>query len=177
MNTEEKMVILGVATGIGFVVCAYAFDQIRSNQVLLENKMDGVLGVRDSIASTLDVDIPEAIVKSAVEKAVDKRANDAAAHVIKSIAKSIDMNVTDIVKESYNNIEDDVKKALLDKINLQTLDDIKKLAAKEISKKVPFPSLTLSNSGMDDIVKSCAENGMSAWEIERIIKAAKGESK
>lgn len=177
MNTEEKMVILGIATGVGFVVCAYEFDQIRSNQVLLENKMDGVLGVRDSIANALDVDIPEAVIKSAVEKAVDKSANDAAAHVLKSMTKSIDNNVTDIIKKSYNNVEDDVKKALLDKINLQTLDDIKKLAAKEIAKKVPFPSLSLSNNGLDDIVKSCAESGMSAWEIERIIKAAKGETK
>ena len=58
------------------------------------------------------------------------------------MTKSIDNQVHDIVKDSYNNIEDDVKKALLDKINLQTIDDIKKLAA--------------------------------AWEIERIIKAAKG---
>lgn len=177
MNTEEKIMLLGIATGVGFVVCAYAFDRIRSNQALLENKMDGVLGVRDSVANALDVDIPEAIVKSAVEKAVDKSANDAATHVLKSMTKSIDKNVTDIVKESYNNVEGDVKKALLDKINLQTIDDIKKLAAKEIAKKVPFPSLSLSNNGLDDIVKSCAENGMSAWEIERIIKAAKGESK
>lgn len=32
----------------------------------------------------------------------------------------------------------DVKKALLDKINLQTIDDIKKLAAKEIAKSSIF---------------------------------------
>ena len=174
MNTEEKVVVMGIATGIGFAMCAYAFDQIRSNQVLLENKMDKVLGVRDSIANTLDIDIPEAIVKSAVEKAVDKSATDAATHIFKSMAKSIDNHVNDIVKDSYENIENDVKKALLDKINLQTLDDIKKLAAKEIAKKVPFSTLTFSNSGLDEIVKSCTEKGMSAWEIERIIKAAKG---
>ena len=174
MNTEEKVVMMGIATGVGFMVCAFAFDQIRSNQVLLENKMDKVLGVRDSIANTLDIDIPEAIIKSAVEKAVDKSATDAATHVFKSMAKSIDNQVHDIVKDSYNNIEDDVKKALLDKINLQTIDDIKKLAAKEIAKKVPFTTLSFSNSGLDEIVKSCTERGMSAWEIERIIKAAKG---
>ena len=174
MNTEEKVVMMGVATGIGFVMCAFAFDQIRSNQILLENKMDRVLGVRDSIANTLDIDIPEAIVKSAVEKAVDKGATDAATHIFKSMAKSIDNRVNDIVKDSYSNIEDDVKKALLDKINLQTLDDIKKLAAKEIAKKIPFSTLSFSSSGLDGIVKSCTERGMSAWEIERIIKAAKG---
>ena len=174
MNTEEKVVMMGVATGIGFVMCAFAFDQIRSNQILLENKMDRVLGVRDSIANTLDIDIPEAIVKSAVEKAVDKGATDAATHIFKSMAKSIDNRVNDIVKDSYENIENDVKKALLDKINLQTLDDIKKLAAKEIAKMVPFSTLSFSNNSVDEIIKSCTERGMSAWEIERIIKAAKG---
>ncbi len=174
MNTEEKVVVMGIATGVGFALCALAFDQIRSNQVLLENKMDKVLGVRDSIADTLDIDIPEAIIKSAVEKAVDKSATDAATNVFKSMAKSIDDRVNDIVKDSYSNIEGDVKKALLDKINLQTIDDIKKLAAKEIAKMVPFPALSFSNNSVDEIIKSCAEKGMSAWEIERIIKAAKG---
>jgi hypothetical protein len=165
--------LLGLSACV--VILADGQERLVRTQRNLDNKLNDVLKGIDRMSNNIDVDIPESIVNAAVNRAVDKHAEDAATHVLKSVAKSIDERVTEVTKSAYKNVENDIKKKLLDKVNLQTIEEIKTLAAKEIAKKTSIPIYTLGASTKESIIKTCTDSGMSAWEIERILKAAKGD--
>lgn len=177
MKLDRNMLLGCCLLGLSACVVILADNQERlvRTQRNLDNKLNDVFKGIDRMSSKIDVDIPESIVNAAVDRAVEKHAEDAATHVFKSMAKSIDERVTEITKSAYNNVEDDVKKKLLDRVNLQTIEEIKNLAAKEIAKKTSLPIYSLGTTTQEAIIKACTERGMSAWEIERILKAAKGD--
>lgn len=173
----NRNVLLGCSL-LGLSACVFILadnqERLNKNQMILDNKLNDVFKGIDRMSSDINIDISESIVEAAVNRAVEKSAEDAATHVFKSVAKSIDEKVTEVTKSAYKNVEDDVKKKLLDKINLQTIEEIKNIAAKEIAKKTPIPVYSLGCNTQESIVKSCTDRGMSAWEIERILKAARG---
>lgn len=173
----NRNVLLGCGL-LGLSACVFILadnqEKLNKNQMILDNKLNDIFKGIDGMSSDINVDISESILEAAVNRAVEKSAEDAATHVFKSVAKSIDEKVTEVTKSAYNNVENDVKKALLDKINLQTIDDIKALAAKEIAKKTPLPIYSLGTTTQEAIIKACTDKGMTAWEIERILKAARG---
>lgn len=173
----NRNVLIGCGL-LGLSACVFVLadnqEKLNKNQMILDNKLNSVFKGLDGMSNGINVDISESILEAAVNRAVEKSAKDAATYIFKSVAKSIDEKVTEITKSAYNNVENDVKKALLDKINLQTIEEIKGLAAKEIAKKTSLPIYSLGTNTQEAIIKACADKGMTAWEIERILKAAKG---
>lgn len=166
-----------VAIGAGFILTGVALHLINKKVNTLSDNVSKVLDGIDAVSNNIDISIPETVVNSAAQNAANKAAEGAVTALKNSMAKEIESQVKNAVSEAYKSVEGDVKSKLEEQINLQTIEDIKNKVSGEIVKKIfttnNFPLRFTSSDSKESIIKTCAENGMSAWEIERILKEIK----
>lgn len=165
-----------VVMGLGLVGCGIAIYTL--NQKL--NKMDAnvsqfVSGVTTLTNSIPEIDIKDEILQGAAYNAAKKAADEGVKKISKSITESVNNQVSSAIKTAYSNVEDDVKKKLMDSISVTTIDDIKKTVSNELVKKMFSGSVVrpvfTSGDSKEAIIKTCVENNMAAWEIERILNS------
>ena len=162
----------GVALGAG-VVCALTFDRVNG----MDDKLTGISRGMRYIQDNVSMDIPEEVAKELYRNAAqDFAANavkKASSDATKEISDSIKSQVKDVIKDAYKNVESDVKHQLESQINLQTIEKIQNQVSEKVAKQVIEKSLFnfTKDSSKEDVIKTCIENGMETWEIERILKS------
>ncbi len=166
-----------VVIGAGFVLTGIALHLINKKVNILSDNISKVLDGVDMMSNNIDISVSDEVVKAAAQNAANKAAESAVTAIKKTMANDIHAKVKEAVSEASKGIEKDVKSKLEEQINLQTIDDIKNKVSGEIVKKIftsnGFPLRFTSSDSKESIIKTCAENGMSAWEIERILKEIK----
>lgn len=173
--------VYAVGLGVGAfalgcaVVAIYEADKVKT----MDDKLTGICRGINYIQDNIDLDVPEEVAKAMVRNAAQNIANDAVRNAtddaVKEIKKDINTHVKTVVKDAYKNVEADVKHQLESQINLQTIEKIQSSVSEKVAKQIVDKALFFPNSGSskDDLIKTCVANGMDAWDIRRILEAAK----
>lgn len=170
MDNKTLLLMSGGALVIG---TALYFTNRRID--MLSGNISNLLSGIDKISDNIDIPVSDTIVQAAVDNAAKKAANDAIASLKKSLAKDIDYHVTEAINKAYATVEGDVKTKLLNQVNIQTIENIENKVSEKLVKRILSTSslkMFTPNDSKESIIKTCAENGMSAWEIERILNAS-----
>lgn len=155
------IVVGAVGTALG------VFGIVKSVQ--LEKKLDNITKSIDDISDDVDLTVPEDIVKVAMTTAANKECEKAAKKACDRVTEDINQQVRDAVNKAHKDIEADLKKALEEKISLETLENVERLAAKDIVRKIsPVYS---APSDIASIIRSCTEAGMTSYDISRVIES------
>ena len=173
--------VYAVGLGVGAfalgcaVVAIYEADKVKT----MDNKLTGIWRGMNYIQENVDLSIPEEVAKEMVRKAAqnvaDYTVKDAATDAIKEIKKDVSTQVRNVVKDAYKNVENDVKHQLESQINLQTIEKIQNSVSERVAKQIVDKAMFFphSASSKEDLIKTCVANGMDAWDIRRILEAAK----
>lgn len=173
--------VYAVGLGVGAfalgcaVVAIYEADKVKT----IDSKLTGIWRGMNYIQENIDLDVPEEFAKAMVRNAAQNIANtavqNAAEDAVKEIKKDVSIQVRNVVKDAYKNVEADVKHQLESQINLQTIEKIQNSVSEKVAKQLLDKTLFFPNSGSskEDLIKTCVSNGMDAWEIKRILEAAK----
>ena len=170
MNNKTKL-FLGIAAPIATSVLALINSYSTSKK--LDTFMDGM----DKLSDGIDVDIPDKIVNTAMNEAAKKAANQKAAEAAKAVKAHMFNTVDEKVKESVGDVTPEIRKRLEEQISMVDIADIKseviKKAAGIVTENVSFPSFMAGKSSAAEIIEACTKAGMSSWQIENILNAAK----
>lgn len=174
---ESTAVVIGI--GSFAAGCALVSIYAISNANSMENKLDsinkGLRYIQDNVDLTVPEETASALVKSAASDIAHNEVIKATEHARNEIRKEISKNVKDIVSDSYKNVEGDIRNKLEEQINMQTIEKIQNAVSEKVAKQIVSNSLFAAKgtSSKEDIIKTCVENGMDAWEIRRILEASK----
>ena len=169
------------AVGIGVAAfaagCAavgiYAIDKTN----LMNDKLTGISRGLSYIQDNVDLQVPEEVAKSMMRDAAysvaQNAVNSATESAKKEIKKEISDQVKSVVKDAYKNVEADVRHQLEAQINLQTIEKIQGEVSEKVAKQIVSNALFTKSSTKEDIIKTCVDNGMDAWDIRRILEASK----
>ena len=170
---------IGLGVG-GFALGCAAIALYEAEKVnRMDDKLTGIFRGINYIQENIDLDVPEEfageMVKKAAQTVADRTVKTAADEAVKEIKKDINGHVKSVVKDAYKNVEADVKHQLESQINLQTIEKIQNSVSDKVAKQLVDKALFFPNSGSskEDLIKTCVSNGMDAWEIRRILEAAK----
>lgn len=148
----------------------------------IDNKFTNISGGIKYIQDNIKLDIPEEVASELVKslskdiaaEQVKKASEAACAEVAKDMKNVIKGNVAN----AYSSIEDTLKDKLEKEINIQTIERIENKVAEKVAKQIVNKALFSGQSGStgtskESIINTCVANGMDAWEIKRILDAAK----
>ena len=171
----NKDVFMGVLGGVVVFVGGFAVHKFKK----LSKKIEDISNAVDDASEKIDLTVPEDIVKVAMTKAAKRECAKVASVEALKVAKDISKKVDETLSSAYQNVEDDLKKQLEEKISMSTLDNIEKSVANKVSKRIlnnPLFSFGKVND-VCDVIRSCTEAGMTAYDISRILKSMgfKGE--
>lgn len=173
--------VYAVGLGVGAfalgcaVVAICEADRVKTMDNKLSNICRGIGYIQDNV----DLNVPEEVAKAMVRNAAQNIANDAVRNAsdeaVKEIKKDINSHIKGVVKDAYKNVEVDIKHQLESQINLQTIEKIQNSVSEKVAKQLLDKTLFFPNSGSskEDLIKTCVSNGMDAWDIRRILEAAK----
>lgn len=173
---------IGAATfAIGCVAAGiYAVD--RCNK--MDDKLTGVCEGINYIQDNIDLDVPEEyakeLIKTIATDVAKRQVESAITDVKRDINLTIKKQVKDAVSTAYKSVEGEVAAKLESQINIQTIDKIQKDVTDRVTKNIIDNSVSAlfkpksdSATTTNDIVKTCIDNGMDAWDIKRVLEAAK----
>lgn len=177
---DSTAVVIGVGVGLvaygAGVLTECALNQGRIND--MENKLNNICKSVDSL-SNIDLTIPDDLAKVVITKAADKAAAKVADSAVKSTTKdikeSVKTRVSNTLNDMYKDVEEDVKNKLMDQVNIASIERIEKQVADKVADKVfkQTPKLIVGDTSKNDIIQTCLENGMDAFDIRRVLEAAK----
>lgn len=175
-NNNNLMLTLGLgALAIGGVMMYVDYNN-RING--LENTLNAITNSVNSIAKDVDLTVPEDVVRVAVaqaaNKAADKAVNSAVTSIKTTVAKNMDERITSTIKDMYGSLEDDMKKKLLEKVNLTSLEKIENQVSDKVAGQVMKTMLSKvtsigNGSSKADVAKYLAEQNYSSWQIKDIL--------
>lgn len=176
-NNNNLMLTLGLgALAIGGVMMYVNYNN-RING--LENTLNAITNSVNSIVKDADLTVPEDVVKVAVaqaaNKAADKAVNSAVASIKTTVVKNMDERITATIKDVYGSLEDDMKKKLLEKVNLTSLDKIENQVSDKVAGQVMKTMLSKVTSfgngsaSKAEVAKYLAERNYSSWQIKDIL--------
>jgi len=177
-NNNNLMLTLGLGVVVIGGVMLYVNYNNRVNK--LENTLDAITNGINSIAKDVDLTVPDDIVKVAVaqaaNKAADKAVNSAVTSIKATVAKNMDERITSTIKDVYGSLEEDMKKKLLEKVNLTSLEKIEDQVSDKVAGQVMKTMLSKvtsigSGSSKADVAKYLAEQNYSSWQIKDILDA------
>lgn len=173
MEKKNIAAIIGatvITTGV-----AYSVTESRKTRKELEKFNKAV----DDMAKGIDVDIPDAIVNTAMTKAAEREATKAAANVNKEAVSIISSRVKKEVENERQHISESVKTKIEEQISLVDINDVKKQVvdkatqsvAKEVISRVPVLG---NQSNTASIIRACKDAGItSSYQIQNILQTAK----
>ena len=168
-TTFDKLIGAGIIGA--FVLMIY--KSIRTDVVI--NKLDVAT---DRLSENMEVSIEDAVVRSAVEKAVDRAAKvqvqACTADIVRYRKNEIDAQVSDAVKSCLSDIASDVKKEASNKVAMLDLREIKKEVLEDLREEAEKKL----KDDMDDILdeyKSHLRNIDSVYES--VAEALSGRDK
>lgn len=179
-NNNNLMLTLGLgALAIGGVMMYVDYNN-RING--LENTLNAITNSVNSIAKDVDLTVPEDVVRVAVaqaaDKAADKAVNSAVASIKTTVAKNMDERITSTIKDMYGSLEDDMRKKLLEKVNLTSLEKIENQVSDKVASQVMKTMLSKVTSfggngsaSKAEVAKYLAEQNYSSWQIKDVLDA------
>jgi hypothetical protein len=158
---------------IPVVVC------IVSNHLVAKKDREQTI---NQIANGIDINVPEDVVNAAMAKAAANVTAQVANKAVSLVKDDIDKKINESINKAYDEVKGDLEKHLSDQINLTTIDKIENQvvdkAATMIAKNHKYYGYGLTgNSSAGDIVRTCLENGMDAWDTQRILEKASDYSR
>ena len=163
--------VAAFAAGCAVVAVSEA-DKVQK----IDDKLTGFCKGMNYIQESIDLSVPEEVAEELTKKAAEKVALDqvkkATTDARAEIVSDIKAQVKTAVSNEYAKIAPELKDTLEKQINLQTIERIEQQAAAKVAKQIlDKGGLVPQASSKESIIKTCAENGMSAYEIQKILEA------
>lgn len=149
-------------------VCAIGAGKVK----LMDDKLTGICKAMDEVTHNVDLTVPENIAEIAMRKAAEKASERAISGVKEVAMKECSSELKKAVNEAYKSVEGDIKEKLESQINLASIERIEKQVSEKVAEKMfrTAPFNTTAPTSKESIIKTCADNGMSAYEINRILE-------
>lgn len=151
------VVVTGVTSIASFVYALVTKREAKDMEEMLKGKVDVLESIEeklnkkiDSIADSVDVNVPDYIVEEALRKAAEREASLAIANVSRKITNEYESSIKSEVRKSvdlaYSNTKIDVKNELAKQISNVDISGIKREIVEEAKDKV--------KEELDDAVES-----------------------